>query len=59
MPQKQFKGILYRFYDKDNYFDFMDKARRADLGFQSFVELAIKDYLEGNYNPKKEDEEND
>lgn len=49
------KRITFRFKDDEVYKEFMQKAKfKDDISFQKFVENAIKDYLNDNYDPKKE-----
>lgn len=40
-----YKGIQFRFKDKEEYFDLMDKLKRDEKSFQEFVEEKIEKYL--------------
>ena len=47
------KRITFRFKDNEIYKEFMKKAKfEDDISFQGFVEKAINDYLNDEYNPK-------
>lgn len=51
---KHYKGIIYRFKDKEQYKEFMKRIQYdEESSFQSFVDRAIRDYLNGDYNPYK------
>ena len=48
------KRITFRFKDDKIHREFMTRVQfDEDSSFQEFVELAVEDYLKGNYNPYK------
>ena len=52
------KRITFRFKDDEIYKEFMTKIKFKDnSSFQEFVEMAIENYLSGNYKPNKEENE--
>lgn len=54
MSKKFYKGYNFRFKSKEQHKKVMNKLNYEDnISFQEFIENAIVDYLNDNYNPKK------